>query len=1066
MPLSQGEFNFTIPQQIWPHQEFYPLNIEDFDRYVHRTILTDFQASPQYLIITAFTSIEYLVDFYGKYSQQENQKTRVVLGFEPIIRNQRKIWNVRELSDEIINHWLTEGFSVWKCGGVINIIELIDKKRLEFRISNKLHAKIYVGQNHAILGSSNFSYAGLYKSKEANVRFEKNTKEYSNIKQIAENFFETSEDFTKGIKDLLKSLLKVVSWEEALVRAIAELIEGKWIESYPSFQKFSKLEIWPSQREAIGQALWILDNQGSALIADPTGSGKTLTGACLQLSIFNRLWSRSKGEQSNSIVLCPPIVSSNWKKEYEFLEFYNPPIFISHGILSKRSSKKFLESLKGIKKANILIVDEAHNFLNKASNRSKSILESLADNTILFTATPINKKIEDILRIIELLDVDNLSDQALQLYKDLRWKRSLLKPQEQAQIKELVSNFTVRRVKKQLNKMIALDRDKYKNRKGKHCRYPSQKNIEYNTEDDAGDRLKAKEINLLAEKLKGLINLQELKIDDDKLLFKEELEKYTQRRLKIAKELVKYTIQLMLRSSRVALVEHIEGTVAARDEFNIPKSAKKESGDIIKKLIALSNGKPKTNYQTNIDWIDTEEKYRIACEEEIMIYRQISAIAKKISSKREEGKIRKIVELFEKHPLILAFDNRGLTLDYLGEIIRKNHSNYECLVVKGSDEGAKAKAIEYFKLGSSKKNVVALCSDSMSEGVNLQQGSAMVLLDMPSVLRIAEQRIGRLDRMDSPHDEIEIYWPKDSGEFRLRTDLKFFKTHNLVNNLLGANLHFDDGFMDYDFSSIEEVDIESTIKEIRENEAKAWDGIKDAFQSVRELKEGEKCIVKEEDYNKLKYIDATIRCKVSLIKSDSEWAFFAIRGSTQHAPQWLFIDGENNIINELSSICFQLRARLKNVQSLEWTKDSEKAILKQLNFLHANQIKLLPNKKKRSLEILQDLVARYLKMQDLSSDRRKLLNDLNAIFNPHNDEYLAIDYYQFSEKWLSMLQPIIIEMKIKNKKRKGIIDLSFVGRELLNSPLSDEQLSELLNNIPVIEKFEKRIASCIVAMKN
>src|SRR5437667_351043 len=58
-------------------------------------------------------------------------------------------------------------------------------------------------------------------------------------------------------------------------------------------------------------------------------------------------------------------------------------------------------------------------------------------------------------------------------------------------------------------------------------------------------------------------------------------------------------------------------------------------------------------------------------------------------------------------------------------------------------------------LGSTASGVVALCSESMAEGYNLQRASAVVHLDMPSVVRTAEQRVGRVDRLDSPHVAID-----------------------------------------------------------------------------------------------------------------------------------------------------------------------------------------------------------------------------------------------------------------------------------------------------------------------
>ena len=83
---------------------------------------------------------------------------------------------------------------------------------------------------------------------------------------------------------------------------------------------------------------------------------------------------------------------------------------------------------------------------------------------------------------------------------------------------------------------------------------------------------------------------------------------------------------------------------------------------------------------------------------------------------------------------------------------------------------------------------IGLCSDSVAEGVNLQRAQAVVHLDMPSVVRIAEQRVGRIDRLDSPHDTIYAWWPEDAPEFALRSDERFIERYETVDNLLGSNV--------------------------------------------------------------------------------------------------------------------------------------------------------------------------------------------------------------------------------------------------------------------------------------
>lgn len=146
---------------------------------------------------------------------------------------------------------------------------------------NKLHAKIFLAESAATLGSSNFSFTGLRRQLEANVRFDaqKERKRYREVEQIARNYWRLGEDYTQDLLDLLQQLIQVVSWEEALGRACGELLEGEWAQRYIQNKYVSSgNELWPSQKTGIAQALWMVENAGSVLVADATGSGKTRMG--------------------------------------------------------------------------------------------------------------------------------------------------------------------------------------------------------------------------------------------------------------------------------------------------------------------------------------------------------------------------------------------------------------------------------------------------------------------------------------------------------------------------------------------------------------------------------------------------------------------------------------------------------------------------------------------------------------------------------------------------------------------------------------------------------------------
>lgn len=108
------------------------------------------------------------------------------------------------------------------------------------------------------------------------------------------------------------------------------------------------------------------------------------------------------------------------------------------------------------------------------------------------------------------------------------------------------------------------------------------------------------------------------------------------------------------------------------------------------------------------------------------------------------------------------------------------------LIATGATAKERKRINQLFQLGSQESVVIALCSDAMSEGVNLQAALVFVQLTMPSVIRLAEQRIGRVERMDSPHTKIEAWWPRDSNEFALlSSESKFLERHGLVSDLLG-----------------------------------------------------------------------------------------------------------------------------------------------------------------------------------------------------------------------------------------------------------------------------------------
>lgn len=82
---------------------------------------------------------------------------------------------------------------------------------------------------------------------------------------------------------------------------------------------------------------------------------------------------------------------------------------VSFGGISRGGREEHKATEESLRQVRILIIDEAHNLLYPYSNRSFHLSKHRADYVLLTTATPINRSLQDLLRILELLDLDNLT---------------------------------------------------------------------------------------------------------------------------------------------------------------------------------------------------------------------------------------------------------------------------------------------------------------------------------------------------------------------------------------------------------------------------------------------------------------------------------------------------------------------------------------------------------------------------------------------------------------------------------------------------------------------------------
>lgn len=1054
-----------------------PLN--ERGRKVYDTLLADLCEQSEALVITGYSALDQLLVLISQRGDKSGP-LRLMLGSEPSPSRRQEFSLARyDFDHEVKHYWLKRGISLRLSGQLIHCIELIRQGHVQVRYPGpgpRVHAKLYCTKSAVTLGSSNFTEPGLHYQHEANVRFAESqeARRFREVWQLAENFWAQGLDAKQDLIDLLEKLLRFVTWREALARACVELLEGEWADRYlQSLSSQADVRLWPSQRKGIGQALYLLETAGGVLVADATGSGKTRMGVHLLRAMYDRIWSMSRGHKGLMTMVCPPLVTPNWDRERTHCQLSLE--VISHGSLSRLKPDE--DSMIGqlLARAQTLAVDEAHNFLNQNSNRTRQLLHNLADQTVLFTATPINRSASDLLRLVDILGADNFDDAVLAIFERLNRAKGNVRdahPEELRELQLAVASFTVRRTKAQLNAMVDQEPDAYRTPAGRVCRYPAHAACSYSLHEPAEDIRLAEQISVLARNLKGVGHFEKaLYLPGSLAKQGYSAESYLRMRLHSAGSLARHHVMASLRSSRLALFRHILGEKAALEHMGLEglgsSKADQDSGNMLQRIDSLKGRVPENQLGIDLpEWLTDSKTHREACEGEIHIYKSILSRLEKITDTRERRKCSLLLELAGRHDQVIAFDHFPLTLRYLQHLITADAKAQKIDVLLGvggnkTQNEQLQKRLDPLKGGG---RLIALCSDAMSEGVNLQRASSMVHLDMPSVVRYAEQRVGRIDRMDSPHDSIECWWPQDAPAFALKADEKFVARIEEVESLLGGNLQLPQEMLREEAAS-RVVRPEDYQSEMQARSAQPWDGIEDAFSPVRGLVEGSAALVRIEDYQQAKADPTAVLSRVSLVRAKRPWLFVCLAGEANQAPRWVFLSDEIDepIIN-LRDVVAALRERLTDeVQDLKPSHSAGRELERLLGRLSKMERLLLPRKKQRALEQMALVLPRWTKQPGWiqSSDQADQIKVLMDVLSPSGRSDCP-DWGQLADAWLDLVRPAWSRYLDHGARKAAITRLRDIQKSLLADPVPAQLLLDRVSGIATRQTWEERIVACVL----
>lgn len=1058
-------------------------------RTVGKDLAGVFSDSPLIRIITGYSSMKQILK---SVKDNPSSKIEIIFGNEPSPSSVNSTDNSpKSLSKEMVDYWLTRGISILDADIVFETLQALHEKRITVKIGCEkdrlLHAKVYIGKNEAIIGSSNFSDGGLKNNREYNAKF--HISEGARFRQI-QNFWKLTwnegSDFSDEFEQLLLAMLRKSPWREALAKAIAILLESGWMDNKLGIDEHDlEKSLLPHQIDGLKRALWILENKGAVLVADATGSGKTKLGTWL----CKTAWVRKFHQNSNVNMIpptihMPPNVEKSWHYETQMAN-YHPRLLTEQYLSGNKKVDNPIEVEWGRKQSPIIMYDEAHHFYSTA-NRGKAARDHYADSVILLTATPISKGVNDAESCIKLLGDENVDSEVLEgireLKKDLKSGTKEERKRKIAQAGEYLQSFTIRRTRNEINAFSDGNPEKY-TLEGRRLRYPDSKAIFYHMHEDLSDEKELSAILNELEKIRGLGRIAKLierteKEEDDKA------STILRRRVGSSKGLTDYSFWDCMIASRASAVEYVKGTLVAREKFGITSDTRKPLPGVLNKLetmkrptIALSISEDEIE-KMGFDFLLSDQKWKDAVMDELDTWECIFTHITRLSDRRDVVKVKQLEELYNQDKRILAFSADIISLHYFLEIL--SNMNVEIASKKDTalvfDSGVeKGDAEDLFGLDTDpNKPLIGLFSNRFSEGVNLQSASTLVHLDTPTTVTVAEQRCGRVDRFNALHQNIEFYWPKDYGVLGQVTSNKLRERNEFVSNTIGAQMILPDDDYSLDEENEETFDnIEQFAEALNLQNRVEINTIDDAFSGVRVLKDE---LIDDQIYEIVKDSDVKINSRVSVLESRSPWFFCALgsQGDSEKPPQWVLVRLDLSTrtpkvslttdLSEISNFLLEELPLCEDVGEIDQSKYPRWRNIFIKSLKERNE-QLVSPKQRGLLRQAAEIVESWRK-KDSWSEQNQWVNDFKGMLSSGEFRGTAYDLRDVADWWFQetkVIQQKVNSSKSRKKSRQKLLNDRDLKSNLKQNEIIFEDFLNKFGQVNLSQQIDSRMISVIFA---
>ena len=715
---------------------------------------------------------------------------RLLLGKAPEIDSNRTLGDVllEEIQKEV------EGFGLSRDSDatVRLFINFLKRDNVEVRLFEKfLHGKAYIFDDRVVIGSSNFTNAGLTRYGELNTWGQESQAIYTRKKWF-NKFWDESVDFKKNLIDLLENSRfgsKEYSPYEIYMKTLYEIQkddikEGKK-EEKPNGLPETKVNLAQFQEDAIARIWTRMKKYGGCIVADSVGLGKTWIAKKVleQIGYY---------ERKNILVVCPAQLRDMWRSELKKIDT-KENILSQEDLASEHYLEKARRSLGGhLDNVELIVVDESHNFRNPLSNRWENFFSLVNDNIsnsgnkpyILFlTATPINNTPWDLywqIMLLVLMDrsafiKENIPD----LFKFFREAKD-----NPSMLNDLLNEISIRRTRDYIIEnypdayiVVELPNGETEERK---ITFPKRvlENINYKL-DVAYKGMYKKISETLTEKLTmAYYRILEYRKEG----VKTEEERLTLGRMiaigGIFRTILLKRLESSVASFRKSIYNHIQFLEKLKQYLNEGKLLTKES--YIKYMLKSYDEMEDGDIKNILDDFKLSD-YRVDdlfkdIDKDIELLNNILVKVKRIKPE-DDSKLNvlkeKLLEL-SKDGQIVLFTYYADTLNYIYEEIinDKRFSKLKIAAISSSGTTSKSPAQreEIIKKFFEKKIDIILSTDVLSEGQNLQMAKYLINYDLHWNPTRMIQRAGRIDRIGSPYKEIFVYnfFPEDELEELLK----------------------------------------------------------------------------------------------------------------------------------------------------------------------------------------------------------------------------------------------------------------------------------------------------------